>query len=222
MRILFCNIAWMDYYKGICMSDIPKGGGSYVDENIDAHEQFNFCASPFHFEENFKTDGEYCLGFVETKETFSGTRNQLHIEKIDGCELCVKDEFVEDVLVVYCATHPSHGFTAVVGWYQHATVYRKYMEVGFEQDDGSTYWQAYNAISEKENCVLLPRAERSQILKWKVPRKKDGISFGFGRANVWFAQEQSTNENLNRYLQVLKDRIQNYCGDNWIDSYRKD
>lgn len=43
LRILFCNIAWMDYYKGIVPGkDEPKGGGSYVNENLDAHEKYNF------------------------------------------------------------------------------------------------------------------------------------------------------------------------------------
>ena len=33
MRILFCNIAWMDYYKGIVQGkDEPQNGGSYVRE----------------------------------------------------------------------------------------------------------------------------------------------------------------------------------------------
>ena len=36
MRILFCNIAWMNYYKGIIQGkDEPQNGGSYVKENLD-------------------------------------------------------------------------------------------------------------------------------------------------------------------------------------------
>ena len=47
LRILFCNIAWMDYYKGIVPGkDEPKGGGSYVNENLDAHEKYNFDVVP--------------------------------------------------------------------------------------------------------------------------------------------------------------------------------
>ena len=43
MRILFCNIAWMDYYKGIVPGkDEPKNGGSYVKDTKDAHEKYNF------------------------------------------------------------------------------------------------------------------------------------------------------------------------------------
>lgn len=35
MRILFCNIAWMNYYKGIIQGkDEPQNGGSYVKENL--------------------------------------------------------------------------------------------------------------------------------------------------------------------------------------------
>ena len=49
MRILFCNIAWMNYYKGIIWGkDEPQNGGS---------------------EESGYPKGEYCLGFVETKST---------------------------------------------------------------------------------------------------------------------------------------------------------
>lgn len=41
MRILFCNIAWMDYYKGtIEGKDVPRNGGSYVALHNDAHESY--------------------------------------------------------------------------------------------------------------------------------------------------------------------------------------
>ena len=217
MRVLFCNIAWMDFYKGITDKDTPKGGGSFVDEMQNGNEIYNFLGEHISFDDGFLPEDNYCLGFVETKTTNGEKRNQLHIEKIDGCEACIKEESVEDVLVIYCATHPSHGFTTVVGWYQNATVFRHYQNIELTQDDGSVYEQACNAIAKKENCVLLPRSERSQILKWKVPRKKNGISYGFGRANVWFASEQQENDNLAKYLKELTDRINEYSGENWID-----
>lgn len=217
MRILFCNIAWMDYYKGNTQKDSPQGGGSYVEEMHDGNEIYNFLGEEICFEDDFLPEDNYCLGFVETKTTNGDKRNQLHIEKIDGCETCGNDESVSDVLVVYCATHPSHGFTTVVGWYQNATVFRYYQNIELRQADGSIYVQSCNAIAKKEDCVLLPRSERAQILKWKVPRKKNGISYGFGRANVWFASEQHDNDNLATYLKELTDRIKNYAGENWID-----
>lgn len=219
MRILFCNIAWMDYYKGNTKKDSPKGGGSYVEEMHDGNEIYNFMGEEIRFDDDFFPEGNYCLGFVETKTTNGDKRNQLHIEKIDGCELCKNDESVSDVLVIYCATHPSHGFTTVVGWYKKATVFRHYQNIELTQPDGSIYEQSCNAIAKKEECVLLPRIERSQITKWKVPRKKGGISYGFGRANVWFAQEQNDNSNLRGYLNKLVSQIENYSGENWIDKY---
>lgn len=219
MRTLFCNIAWMNYYKGTTDTDIPQGGGAYVEEMRDGNEAYNFMAEHIRFEDDFLPEDTYCLGFVETKTTNGATRNQLHIEKIEGCEVCSNDESIDGVLVVYCATHPSHGFTTVVGWYRNATVFRHYQDIELMQDDGSVYVQSCNAIAKKADCVLLPRSERSQITKWKVPRKKGGISYGFGRANVWFAQEQSENSNLREYLNRLLAQIENYSGENWVDKY---
>lgn len=53
MRFLFCNIAWMSYYKGnVNGNDEPKGGGSYVLETKDAHEKHNFQALNFEFSDD--------------------------------------------------------------------------------------------------------------------------------------------------------------------------
>lgn len=101
MRILFCNIAWMNYYKGIVWGkDEPQNGGSYVKETLDAHEKYNFEAIPLT-EESGYPKGKYCLGFVETKSTNKETRNQLRIEKIYDCEGMNEETSVDDVLVVY-------------------------------------------------------------------------------------------------------------------------
>ena len=98
MRILFCNIAWMDYYMGIVPGkDEPKNGGSYVKDTKDAHEKYNF--KPELLKLKGFPEGEYCLGFVETKSTSAGKRNQLNIEKIEGCSDLKNDTEVDDVLV---------------------------------------------------------------------------------------------------------------------------
>ena len=66
MRILFCNIARMKYYKGIVPgTDEPKFGGAYVAQTGDASEKYNF--APIQAE-----DGECCLGTVETSCTLNG------------------------------------------------------------------------------------------------------------------------------------------------------
>lgn len=176
MRILFCNIAWMKEYRGNeDGNDIPVNGGSFVDETGDAHEKYNF--TPVNIEGN---EGLYCLGFFETKSHNGKDVNQMRIENIAGCELCKKEESIEDVLVVYCAKHPAHKFTTVVGWYKHATVFRHYQEAVFAPED----IQYYNAISKVSNCVLLPVGVRSKKVQWEVPRKSNGWAYGFGRANL--------------------------------------
>lgn len=75
MRVSFCNITWMDYYKGIVPGvDEPHAGGSYVKETNDAHEKYNF--EPVEIvNDDVLTPGYYCLGFVETKTTRGASRN---------------------------------------------------------------------------------------------------------------------------------------------------
>ena len=175
MRILFCNIAWMDYYKGIVPGkDEPKNGGSYVKDTKDAHEKYNF--KPELLKLKGFPEGEYCLGFVETKSTSAGKRNQLNIEKIEGCSDLKNDTEVDDVLVVYCALYPDSfdKETYVVGWYKHATVYRRYEKLEFDTEASDNesaadekYIQLYNAIALKEDCVLLPRSQRRKTF-WKA------------------------------------------------------
>lgn len=182
MRILFCNIAWMKEYRGNeDGKDTPLNGGSYVDETGDAHEKYNF--TPVNMEGK---EGLYCLGFFETKSHNGKDVNQMRIENIAGCELLKKEESVDDVLVVYCAKHPAHKFTTVVGWYKHATVFRHYQEAVFAPED----IQYYNAIANSSDCVLLPAGIRSRKVQWEVPRKSNGWAYGFGRANVWYASEE--------------------------------
>ena len=82
MRILFCNIAWMERYDGNeDGTDKPHGGGAYVELTGDAHEKYNFTPEELILSKNDEVD-EYCLGFVETKSTNGTTVNQLNIEKI--------------------------------------------------------------------------------------------------------------------------------------------
>lgn len=68
MRVLFCNIAWMKYYRGITEDDKPENGGSWVNETQTAHECFNFT---LYDDDNFH-------GYVTTKSN-RGRDNQLHI-----------------------------------------------------------------------------------------------------------------------------------------------
>lgn len=220
MRILFLNIAWMERYAGVNASDVPMGGGSYVEEYMDAHESYNFKAEEVNFE-NGSESGIYCLGFVETKH-LNNERNQMHIEKIRGCELLNNDTKAEDVLVVWCAKHPAHRFTTVVGWYKHATVYRYHLKADFDYEEGEgIYTQYFNVMAKADDCVLLPVSLRSRKVLWEVPRKKaNGRTYGFGQSNVWFASEKE-NSKLEEYLKQLEQKINEYNGENWVTNNYK-
>ena len=209
MRVLFCNIAWMDYYKGNDGNDQPHHGGSFVEETGDAHEKYNFDVVTLSSETTNYPDGDYCLGFVETKHT-NDRSNDMHIEKIESCSGMKDENEVDDVLVIYCAKYPfsERDETYVVGWYKHATVYRSYEEMDF---DG--YIQSFNAIAKKEDCVLLPRASRRRMTVWGVPRKKKGVGYGFGQSNMWYASE----EKAKPFVERLVRQIEEYDGENWID-----
>lgn len=93
-------------------------GGSYVKDTKDAHEKYNF--KPEHLKLKGFPEGEYCLGFVETKSTSAGKRNQLNIEKIEGCSDLKNDTEVDDVLVVYCALYSDSFDEEII----NATVFR--------------------------------------------------------------------------------------------------
>ena len=221
MKVLFCNVAWMDFYKGIYPGiDEPVNGGSYVKENRDANEKYNFLSVDINSGDG--NIGKYCLGFVETKATSSsGKSNILHIERIEGCEACKKESFVDEVLVIYCAARPNQNFTSVVGWYKHATVYRNYECIELLFEDGSVYPQYYNAIAKAEDCVLLPKYDR-RITEWSVPRRQSGASYGFGQSNVWFADSKTDNQYQKEFLNRIFAKIGAYNGENWLNKFPRE
>lgn len=201
MKVLFCKISCMKYYKGASDKDIPYNGGSFVDENGYGHEENNFNAV------EDKDGNFYCLGFVETKSSRSGKSNKLHIERIAECEHLKNHEFADDVLVIWCATTDLNE-TSIVGWYNHATVYRDYCCTTV---DG--YEQYYNIFANKKDCVHLPYTDR-HMYKWQAPASKRK-GFGFGQSLVWFP----TDEKGAAYAEEKANLINTYKGENWIDVF---
>ena len=198
MKILFCKISAMKFYKGAQEGDVPYNGGKFVDENGYGHEEYNF--------DPVDIDGEdYLFGFVETKST-RGKRNDLRIENIQGCEAFENDDSVEGVLVIWCATTDLNQ-TSIVGWYKDATVYRRYQELQFD----SGYIQDFNIKAKKENCVLIPHTERNRHI-WNAPTPKTH-TYGFGQALVWYAKEEKAENYINRLIKNINE----YDGGNDID-----
>ena len=166
-RILFCNIAYIQYYDYEVFEERPKHGGLYVSVTGDALEKNNF-----HRCEDLKF-----RGFVETKyrDSYSSAKrpNNIRIENIDSSYR--KNSSIDNVTVVFCAYSDELKSTVIVGWYKNATVLRQ----------RETYkGRQYNLICDERNGVLLKTAERT----FKVPRAGGG-DFGFGQSNLWYARE---------------------------------
>ena len=51
----------------------------------------------------------------------------------------------------------------------------------------------------------------------KSQENQNGWTYGFGRANVWYASEEDSR--LQDYLARLEKQINEYDGENWIDKY---
>lgn len=206
--IIFARIADMKYYKGITEVDTPENGGAYVKDTGMAHECFNFASV------QDLNNEEFCLGFTMLTGNNKLKEPELHIEKIVGCELYKKKNLVEGITVVWVSKSHRSKTMRVVGFYKNATVFRNYQNLEF--DNG--YIQSYNFIADKKDCVLLPYSERHGNNAWYVPASnKNGSSFGFGRANIWYAGSNTSDEKEMLYVERMLQNIDDYHGINWID-----
>ncbi|WP_080755873.1 HNH endonuclease [Aeromonas hydrophila] len=157
MKLLFCNIGWMDRYNGID-DDSIKRGGAYNNKSI-GHEVCNF--SPIN---------NKVYGYVRSS-------GKINIERLGASK---KDSFIKGITVVWTAG-PDNGGTVIVGWYKNATVFRLEQEI-----ERPTQLQKHNGISkyriiaEAENAKLLPLMQRTFL----IPRAVKG---GIGQSNVWYA-----------------------------------
>ena len=172
MRIIFCNITYLKYYDGRIIGEVkPQTGGRWVQENEDAHEKWNF----------LNMDGK-CYGYVK------GNSEQMHIEKLD--KVYAQQGKAEDIIVVWCALDENNK-TVVVGWYEHATVYRYLQDMPVTPVTGieRSFWFSTKA----ENAYLLPEADR--ILE--IGRaSKTGAGTGFGQQNYWYADSPYAKEHV--------------------------
>jgi hypothetical protein len=202
MDVVFFNTSSMLYYKGHNENDVPENGGKFIHDNGYGLEEYNFLPR------QIQRKGMYCLGYVETKSTVYG-RNTLHIERIRD-DISLADDAADGILVVWCAKSRLNGFT-VVGWYKNAQVFRE-----AQSHKGKlTGDQYYRAISKKDDCVLLPVFERDKE-KWKVPRAASEGN-GFGQSMIWYADRGNAEE----YVKKLVNAINQYDGNNWIDTSTK-
>lgn len=205
--IVFCNIGWSEFYLGE-ENDPLIGGGAYVKETGSGNEHLNYYPIIVK-EDDSDEERTMLLGSFETKHNH-GNPNQFRIERIYGCSSLRREDFADDVIVVWCATHPEQGHSCVVGWYNHATVCRFYETMPIDSEDCTEWERWYNVMCRFEDAILLPVEVRSEA-QWAFPRhsRKSPVSYGFGQANVWYAAEPAAEEFVKRMIQ----QIENYAGE---------
>lgn len=205
--IIFARVADMKYYRGITETDTPENGGSYVADTGLAHECYNFDPITQNGEEF-----EKCIGFCMMSGGKNGV-NQLHIEKIVGCEACRKEEFCEGVIVVFVSKARGSKSMRVVGFYKNATVFRRPRFMEFENGYEQMYWFE----AKKEDCVVLPYSTRFGSSQWYVPNSAAKADFGFGRSHIWYAGGKGASAEEIEYVEKMINSVENYQGKNWMD-----
>lgn len=180
MAYLFCNVGWMECYRGQNDNDKIVGGGSHVDREGHGFEVCNF--APYE---------NQIYGYVKP----SG-----EVININNLGAANNDDFITNVNVIWTARHPDGG-TFIVGWYKNATVYREYQKFDtvplFHKENHIT---GYRIVAEESNCKLLPTERRT----FPIPTRVKG---GMGQSNVWYADQTRGKETLkdlqNKYPSLL-------------------
>lgn len=140
--IIFFRIAWMENYNGVTSNDIPKGAGSYVTENKNGGEVYNFT----------NRNGMY-YGFVRIQGDKTINLTKLGASKYDT--------EINGVTVVFFAKNPIDGGQWIVGWYKNATIFK---DLQFLKKKDKNNWYTYLASCTIKNGKLLNINERN----WEV------------------------------------------------------
>ena len=189
MAMLFCNIGWMENYRGQTADDQIRGGGEYVKRVGMGHEVCNFAPNP---------DDGYLYGYVQP------VAKTIDLKRLDKNNNGIS---VSGVTVVWVATHHSDNKslgTKIVGWYRNATVFAT-----FQTFDNVPELQKENGISSyiikapAEQAVLLPIDARVMV----VPRAQDIKGF-LGQSNVWYGD--SDNTDVQKFIDNVAQIIEQY------------
>lgn len=205
MKILFCKAPWMAYYKGNCNEDCIENNSSDIVGCKETYGQFNFYPVK-RVGLNYNIQ-DTCFGFVEPTSKI-GRYDILNIERLEGLYGNKANAYIEDVLVIWCATKQSQE-TRIVGWYKHATVYKAVREEDVNMYDGC-YERPFNIFARAEDCVLLPLEEREKPC-WQIANK---CMADFEKTGVAYAWDVDI-----EYLNVIVRGINSYGGDNNRDKF---
>ena len=188
MKILVCNIGWMERYKG---EDEIHSSAAYVQEHGAGYEMCNF----------LPVQGRV-YGYVKASR-----HRTINIERL-GAQ---KDQrSITGVLVIWTAPQPGGPGRKVIGWYKDATVHRKpkTIEDSSLSDEHKERGIDYCYIEADENNVeLLESAERTL----NVPMARgDRIEGGMGNQSaIWFP-DPNRHDAVAEFLEKLKGLVGNH------------
>lgn len=182
-KIVFCNIAWMNYYKGVTKDDKPINGGKYIKDVGTGGEVYSFL-----------DDQGKCYGFVRINGDIA---LQNHFKDVK-----LNDPYVDNVLVVWVATNDKKE-TRIIGWYKNARIYRS----NLDKISSTNQNKYYNITADTEDCYLLPLKDRD----FEIDRaSKVGKGKGFGQSNIWYAESEYAKLNIVpkvlKYIKKHEDR----------------
>jgi hypothetical protein len=161
MRLLVCNVGWMNRYQGLASGDRIQGGGTYVSQHEHGHEVCNFAP----------VGTSYC-GYVQPAQG-----GKITLERL-GAKNHAQGS-ISGVTVIWTATRPQGG-SVVVGWYKDAVVYREVQKLkALALSQRKNNVDGYFIEASISGSSLLAPDQRTL----EVPRKVPG---GMGQANVWY------------------------------------
>lgn len=182
-KLIFLNIAWMKNYRGVTEDDKPVNGGKFVNENGTAYECYNF------FPVN-----HFCYGY------FQHIGQQLNLERVD--KITETSDSVQDVTIIWVANRK------IVGWYEHAEIFRYWQSFNEPTFDTNHADWDYWCKAREENVFLIPPENRN----FEVPSaKKNGAGKGMGQSNIWYADTDWAQRifipAVEKYLESLRGKF---------------
>ncbi|MBK7403090.1 MAG: DUF3883 domain-containing protein [Phycisphaerales bacterium] len=163
-RMVFLRTAWMKHYNGVTKDDLPVNGGSYVEQNRNGGEVYNFRS----------VKGRH-YGYAQVSPS-----GRIDLKRIDPS---ASDGRLDDVLVVWLARDDRQDATVIIGWYRAATLYSGWQE----RPKGALPrvvggFNSYIVKASVDDSRLLDSMERT----FRVHRARRGQS-GFGQSLIWYA-----------------------------------
>lgn len=193
-KVLLARIGYMKFYQGPKPGDEkPIGGGKYNTNEI-GHEVYNFLNI------NGKLYGYFQAHMKEPYEINLGRIVQGFI-----------GDKIENVLVIWFATNPIDRGQVVVGWYNHATVFRS-IQSPDTLPERNNY--NYNIMAKTNDCVLLPISRRKFPVGHDIKGTKEGNP---GQANAFYLLdnegiEKDLNDDKNTWINNIIEYVENYNG----------